>query len=96
MVANDDTGSPTLTDMGASFAIATGGVLTLFIAAPPNGSSVWVRVVDEVSGAVFEQETTADLPATTQFLSPRLFLNNGATAAAVAYDCSGVYVETDY
>ena len=43
----------------------TGGVLTLFIAAPPNGSSVWVRVVDEVSGAVFEQEITADLPAAT-------------------------------
>ncbi|MBP8265133.1 MAG: DUF2793 domain-containing protein [Zoogloea sp.] len=96
LVANDGTGAPTLTDMGASFAIATGGVLTLFIAAPPNGSSVWVRVVDEVSGAVFEQEITADLPANTQFLSPRLFMNNGATAAAVAYDCSGVYVETDY
>jgi hypothetical protein len=96
LVANDGTGAPTLTDMGASFAIATGGVLTLFIAAPPNGSSVWVRVVDEVSGAVFEQEITTDLPANTQFLSPRLFMNNGATAAAVAYDCSGVYVETDY
>ncbi len=96
LVANDGTGAPTLTDMGASFAIATGGVLTLFIAAPPNGSSVWVRAVDEVSGAVFEQEITADLPATAQFLSPRLFVNNGATAAAVAYDCSGVYVETDY
>jgi len=82
--------------MGASFAIATGGVLTLYIAAPPNGSSVWVRVVDEGSGAVFEQEITADLPANTQFLSPRLFMNNGATAAAVAYDCPGVYVETDY
>ena len=51
--------------MGASFAIATGGVLTLYIAAPPNGSSVWVRVVDEVSGAVVEQEITADLPANT-------------------------------
>ena len=95
LVANDGTGAQTLTDMGASFAIATGGVLTLFIAAPPNGSSVWVRVVDEVSGAVFEQEITADLPANRQFLSPRLFMNNGATAAAVAYDCSGVYVETD-
>jgi len=69
---------------------------TLFIAAPPNGGSVWVRVVDEVSGGVFEQEITADLPANTQFLSPRLFMNNGATAAAVAYDCSGVYVEIDY
>ena len=53
---------------------------------------MWVRVVDEVSGAVFEQDITADLPANTQFLSPRLFMNNGATAAAVAYDCSGVYV----
>lgn len=96
LVANDGTGAPTLTDMRTSFAIATGGVLTLFIAAPPNGSSVWVRVVDEVSGALFEQEITADLPANTQFLSPRLFMNNGATAAAVAYDCSGVYVETDF
>ncbi len=96
LVANDGTGAPTQTDMGASFAIATGGVLTLYIAAPPNGSSVWVRVVDEVSGAVFEQEISADLPAATQFLSPRLFLNTGATAAAVAYDCAGVYVETDF
>ena len=95
LVANDGTGAPTLTDMGASFAIATGGVLTLFIAAAPNGSSVWVRVLDEVSGAVFEQEIVVDLPASAQLLSLRLFMNNGATAAAVAYDCSGVDVETD-
>lgn len=72
--------------MGASFGIATGGVLTLIIAAPPDGSSVWVRVADEVSGAVFEQEITADLPANTPFLSPRLFMSYGATAAAVSYD----------
>jgi hypothetical protein len=96
LVANDGSGAPTLTDMGASFAIATGGVLTLYVAAAPNAASVWVRLVNEVSGAVFEAEITADLPATTQFLSPRLYLNTGATAAAVAYDCSGVYVETDY
>jgi hypothetical protein len=55
-----------------------------------------VRAVNEVTGAVFEQEITADLPANTQFLSPRLYLNNGATAAAVAYDCAGLYLETDY
>lgn len=96
IVANDGTGAPTLTDMGAPFAVATGGVLTLFIAAPPNGSSVWVRAVNEVTGAVFEQEITTDLPASTQFLSPRLYLNTGATAAAVAYDCAGLYLETDY
>jgi hypothetical protein len=96
LVANDASGAPTLVDIGASFAIATGGVLTLTIAAVPNASSVWVRVVDEVSGAVYEQEVTADLPAATQFLAPRLFMNNGATAAAVAFDCSGVYLETDF
>jgi hypothetical protein len=65
LVTNDSTGAPTLTDMGASFAIAAGGVLTLFIAAPPAGSSVWVRVVDEVSSAVFAQEITV---ATTPFV----------------------------
>ena len=96
LVSNDASGAPTLTDMGASFAIATGGVLTLTIAASPNAGSVWVRVVDEVSGAVFEQEITADLPAANQFLAPRLFMNNGATAAAVAFDCAGVYLETDF
>ena len=96
LVTNDATGAPTLTDMGASFGIATGGVLTLYIAAPPNSSSVWVRTVDEVSGAVVEQEIEVDLPANTQFPSQRLFMHNGATAAAVVYDCSGVYVETDF
>jgi hypothetical protein len=96
LVTNDASGSRTLVDWGASFAIATGGVLTLTIAAAPNAGSVWVRVVDEVSGAVFEQEVTADVPAANQFLSPRLFMNNGVTAAAVAFGCSGVYVETDF
>jgi hypothetical protein len=96
LVANDGTGAPTLTEMGTSFGIATGGVLTLFIAAPPNGSSVWVREVDEVSGAVFEQKITAELPVATQFLSPRLFLSTVATDAAPACDCAGVYLERDF
>ena len=34
LVANDGTGPPTLTDMGASFTIAIGGALALFITAP--------------------------------------------------------------
>ena len=96
VVSNDGTGAPTLTDMGAPFAVAIGGVLTLFIAAAPNAASVWVRAVNEITGAIYEREITADLPATTQFLSPRLYLNTGATAAAVAYDCAGLYLETDY
>lgn len=44
---------------------------------------------------MFEQEIRADLPVKTQFLSPRLFMNNGATAAAISYDCTGACVQTD-
>ena len=57
-----------------------------------------IGLIGEVQSGrdVFEQELTADLPAANQFLTPRLFMNNGATAAAVAFDCAGVYLETDF
>ena len=44
LVANDGTGAPALTDKGASFAIATGGLLTLYVAGAPNAALVWERV----------------------------------------------------
>jgi len=97
LVHNDGTGAPSLTDLGASFPVnSLTNVLTLYIAAAPNGSDIGVRVVEEVSGAAVEFTITTDMPPATQLLSPRNYMNNGATAAAVAYDCSGVYVETDY
>jgi len=96
LVHNDGAGAPTLIDLGASFPVASlTNVLTLYIAATPNGSDIGVRVVEEVSGAAVEFTITTDMPAATQLLSPRNYMNNGATAAAVAYDCAGVYVETD-
>jgi hypothetical protein len=97
IVHNSGSGAPTLFNLGASFPVdAPANVLTLFLYAAPNASSVWVRVVEEVSDAIAEVEITANLPAATQLLSPRNYMNTGSTAAAVAYDCSGVYVETDY
>ncbi|WP_417767414.1 DUF2793 domain-containing protein [Stappia sp.] len=97
LVQNDVSGAPTLTDLGASFPVAsTTNVLTLTLLAAPNSSEIGVRVVEEVSGAVVEAMLDTDIPAATQLLGPRNYMNNGATAAAVAYDCSGVYVETDY
>ncbi|GAA0306585.1 DUF2793 domain-containing protein [Rhodovulum strictum] len=97
IVHNSGSGAPTLINLGASFPVdAPANVLTLFLYAAPNATSVWVRVVEEVSGAVAEVELNSNLPASTQLLSPRNYMNTGSTAAAVAYDCSGVYVETDY
>lgn len=97
LVHNDGAGAPTLIDLGASFPVASmTNVLTLYIAAAPNGADIGVRVVEEVSGAAVEFTITTDMPAAAQLLSPRNYMNNGATAAVVAYDCAGVYVETDY
>ena len=70
LVANDGTGAPTLTDMGASFAIATGGVLTLFIAAQPNGSSVWVRLVDECPAQCSSKRSSRICPPPHSFCRP--------------------------
>ncbi len=96
-VVTSSGGTPTLTDLGASFSVGPAtNVLTMYIFAAPNSASVWVRLVEETSGAAVEVEITANLPPTTQFLSPRNFLSNGTTAAAVAFDCSGVYIETDF
>ena len=55
-----------------------------------------VRVVYAFSGVMCEPEVTASLPANKEFLSPRLFMNKGPTAATVTCNGSGVYVETDY
>jgi hypothetical protein len=94
---NSGSGSPTLIDLGGDFpVVSTTNVLTLFLYAAPNAASVWVRVVEEVSGAVAELEITSNVPPATQLLSPRNYMNTAGTAAAVAYDCSGLYVESDY
>lgn len=82
--------------MERAFPVATGGLITLTIWCPAAGSSIWLRAVNELTGAALEQEVTTDLPQAATFLAPRLFLNNGATAAAVAFECTGLYLETDF
>jgi hypothetical protein len=94
---NDGPGAAIKEDMGAAFPVSSlSNVYTLFIYSPPNGGSIFVRVVEEVSGAVFESEYSTDIPLQTVFLSPRNYMNNGGVAAVVSYDCNGVYLETDY
>ena len=97
LLHNDASGAPTATDMGSDFPVDnTTNVYTLIIRASPNDTSVWVEVVNEISGAVFEQEITTNLPADNTLLTIRNYMNNGGAAASVAYECSGIYLETDY
>lgn len=96
VVRNDAAGAAVFTDMGANFPINTNDLLTLFIYAMPNGSEIGVRLVNEGSGAVYDAAFSTNIPSNATFLTVRNYLNNGGVAAAVAYDCCGVYMETDY
>lgn len=97
LVHNSGSGTVTYVDLGANFPVAsTTNVLTLYIMAAPNASKINVRVIEEVSGNSMEHTITTNMPAATQMLSPHNHLSNLATAAAVVYDCTGLYIETDY
>lgn len=96
IIHNDASGAPTQIDLGANFPINTTNVYTVVIGCSPGGGNLFIRVVNDNTGDVFETELTTDVPGVTTFLNPRNYINNGATAAVAAYDCSGVYVETDY
>jgi hypothetical protein len=60
LVSNDASGAPTLTDIGASFAIATGGVLTLVVA--EDG----VRRCRDAAGAAQAAQVHVDRAAARQ------------------------------
>jgi len=98
LLHNDGAGNCVKTDLGANF--PSQGVddiydLTLF--AGPNASSISWRLERTVTPAVQEGVVTgAEMPGAGQFLVPHAYMNNGSTAAAVNFDLSRVYMESDY
>lgn len=94
---NDGSGTCTKVDLGSDFpSNNTSAVYEFMMFAPPNGSSVFYRVVRLDTGDVAEGEITTDLPASTTFLTRHEYMNNGGTAAAVVLEVSRIYIETDY
>lgn len=94
---NDAAGTCTKIDLGASFpANSTTAVYEFMMFAPPNGSSVYYRVVRLDTGDVAEGEITTNLPTSTTFLTRHEYMNNGGTAAAVILEVARIYIETDY
>lgn len=94
---NDGAGAAAAIDLGASFPAATAAVVyetRIFCA--PNGAVVGYALERLDSAALAEGSASADMPASTTLLSPQMWVNNGATAAAVAIAVVSQYVETDY
>lgn len=98
LLHNDGAGAAIKTDLGASFpAQGVDDIYDLTLFTPPNGSSIRWRLERTVTPAIAEGEVSgAEMPGAGQFLVPHVYMNNGGTAAAVQFDLSRLYIESDY
>lgn len=96
IIANDSVGAPIKIDTGMS-CTDTSLVYDLAIFAPPNAQHATVELRPANGNVEFVYEVSDnDLPSSGTFLTPRMWINNGGTAAAVQLDFARIYVETDY
>lgn len=94
---NDGSGTATRIDLGSNFPTNdTSAVYTMFVYSSPNGSEVGYRIVREDTGDSADGSVSTDIPASTTFLTYHNYMNNGGDASAIAYECAGVYLESDY
>jgi hypothetical protein len=93
---NDNSGSATKVDLGASFARSSSDLLETFIYCPPNGSIIYYVAENRTSGASASGSVNTNLPTATTFLTFHLWTENNATASAAQLDCLNLYLETPY
>jgi hypothetical protein len=96
---NDGAGSCTKIDLGASFPVPSSvnnALYEVVFFAPPNASTIGYRVTRLDTGDVAAGTLSTDLPPSTTFLAPHIYVNNNAVASAVILDFYRYYLETDY
>lgn len=93
---NDGSGTATATDLGANFPATTADVVyEIRIFSAPNGSDIFYSIERLDVAQLAEGSVSTDIPTNTTLLSPQMWINNGATAAAVAISVISQYTETD-
>jgi Major tropism determinant N-terminal domain len=94
---NDGAGTCTKINLGADFPVAnTAAVYEVIFFAAPNASNISWRAQRFDVPAVAEGVISTDMPDPATFLAWHAYMNNGGTAAAVAFDLMRYYLETDY
>lgn len=88
--SNDNTGSATRTDLGASFPCTTANVAyDVALWAQPNGGSIGYYIRRLVDGSEAQGTLSTDLPRNTVQLGWDFWINNGGTAAASTIQFGG-------
>lgn len=87
----------TKTPLTTPLTVAAGDILDLLMFAPPNGSSVIVRVANAVTGTVYadDVEVTSNLPGNTTFMYAHASIQSVTGTTAKLLALNRIYVETD-
>lgn len=92
-ITHNASGAATKVNAGSSFPLGDpSAVLDLTLSCAPNASTVAWKLLNLNSGASASGTLSTNLPSNTAFLSPRVYMNNGGTAAAVQCDVMMIYV----
>ncbi len=80
-------------------AIASGNAYDFTMYVPPNGSAIYYRLVDLLTGNVIvDSSTSANLPRNTVFMGPQVQMSNGTanvTVTTTAIGINKIYIESD-
>jgi len=88
--------APTVIALGASFPVNNTDLMELVLFAKPNDTVIGYRVTNWSTGATTTGTISTNIPATTTFMIPTVWITNNATAAAATLDFISTYLETDY
>lgn len=88
----------TKTDLGTSAARNTTDIFDVYLFAPPNASSITVRVVNLSTGAVVLDDSvvSTNLPTATAFLRAHAMCGPAASSTATQLELNRMYLESDY
>lgn len=95
---NDGSGTATATNLGANFPTNTNStdMYEVRIYAAPNAGTVFYWAKNLSTGNTASGSTSSDLPSSTTFLCPAIWLGNGSDATAVGIDVVGYTILTNY
>lgn len=94
LIWNDGSGTASTFDLGSNFpTTAAQEMYEIILACEPNDTYVACRVERLGTSFIAERDLTSDLPSSTTFLGPHMWLNNGTTAAAVEIAVQHYYAQ---
>jgi hypothetical protein len=92
---NSNAAAATVLDLGGSFPLNTTDLIELILYSPPGGTTVQYRVTNLSSGAVASGTLSSNIPVTSTYLAPVMWITNNATAGISTMTVKSIYLETD-